>query len=443
MKKSDRYIYDSLYGEIYLPDFVWELFTVPELQRLREIRLCNINSLCLTGGANVNRFEHALGTCFLATVAAESWLFRYSVSESELKIFFTAALFHDVLNMPFGHTFEYIEESENYKPEADFVSLALGRKTDYTYVNSPMEPVFFGAHRKLYSVLRTSLKLSEENIVEIGDAIKGKGKFGPLISNSMDLDNIDNVYRLAYHIGLKVNKMTPILLAQNMRSERGELVIDEDKLHLIEDWHITRKNLYNLLLLNPEEFSGKCMLTEAIENVKMRGLRLKWFYTDYQMLVELSRSTSENENIIGRLMTGDLYGCIGIYSTKKIGLLSILGDTQERIKIEKSLSNGIRDLDNSHLNTADIAIHVIKDVNKTERPVQINIGNQEYRKVGGSLSRLLIGVFFKNKDLNMRNAQRGFFGLSKELNTAIYEYLVELLGDKELDILNLYGEVNR
>ena len=64
----NMYIYDALYGKIEFPSLVWKCMLTPEVQRLREVRLCNINSLCITGSANTNRFEHSVGTAFLATL---------------------------------------------------------------------------------------------------------------------------------------------------------------------------------------------------------------------------------------------------------------------------------------------------------------------------------------------------------------------------------------
>ena len=46
--RKGRYIFDALYGVMELPEFLWEVFLCPEFQRLREVRMCNINSLCLT-----------------------------------------------------------------------------------------------------------------------------------------------------------------------------------------------------------------------------------------------------------------------------------------------------------------------------------------------------------------------------------------------------------
>ena len=53
------YIYDCLYGKIEFDDIIYKCMLKPEMQRLREVRLGNINSLLLTGSANCNREEHS------------------------------------------------------------------------------------------------------------------------------------------------------------------------------------------------------------------------------------------------------------------------------------------------------------------------------------------------------------------------------------------------
>ena len=85
-----KYILDPLYGVIYFPDYIWEILHIPEMQRLRELRLCNINSLCFTGGANINRYEHSLGTCYLAILSLEE-NYKY-LPDKEKKLFVLAAL---------------------------------------------------------------------------------------------------------------------------------------------------------------------------------------------------------------------------------------------------------------------------------------------------------------------------------------------------------------
>ena len=65
------YIYDCLYGEMDFDKIVYQCMLTPEMQRLREVRLGNINSLFLTGSANINRFEHSVGTAYLAKINVE------------------------------------------------------------------------------------------------------------------------------------------------------------------------------------------------------------------------------------------------------------------------------------------------------------------------------------------------------------------------------------
>ena len=258
--KNKRYVYDSLYGVIYLEDeFIWDVVPSPELQRLREIRLCNINSLCLTGGANINRYEHAIGTCYLAQECLKSRPPLNPVTENEKKIFLLTALLHDVVGPPFGHSVQYyIGPKEKFDHEKAFLYAIAGKKGGvYEYKRTTVEDVFFGMPRRIPSLSR---EISSEDLEKIGENIAGKGKFGPLICSTMDLDNIDNVFRLAYHIGIVKSGDVPLKLAKSIWIENSRLVLRKDAIPLIEEWHKVRKKLYSILLLNPEEFSAKCMI---------------------------------------------------------------------------------------------------------------------------------------------------------------------------------------
>lgn len=283
--KNERYIYDALYGKIYLDPIIWEIFSMPELQRLREVRLCNINSLCLTGGANINRFEHAIGTLYLAQRCIEKIPL---VTKREKRNFLFAALLHDAANAAFGHSLEYILAQDDYNPEKGFKDALQGRnkKESFTYKNHAHEVYYFGLQRKLGTII------NDDDFEEVAKIVRGEGKFGALISGSIDLDNIDNIYRLSYHLGLIGKTDTPIKLAESMWTESEELVVNNLVKPLIEEWYKVRKNLYLLLLENPEEFSAKCMLTEAVELARIESLENKeaifsWNQTDMEILTAL------------------------------------------------------------------------------------------------------------------------------------------------------------
>lgn len=264
----------------------------PEVQRLREVRLCNINSLCITGSSNTNRFEHSVGTAYLAAINAESIAQKHlGLSKLKKEIFIIAALLHDVANGPFGHSYEYIMEKKGFIPEqgleavfTDVVSVG----TDAHKNSSPFETFFVGKLRTLNSIL------SDEQKIEISQIITGCHFLSKLISNSIDLDNIDNVFRMAYHMGLNFRKEAPRKLAESMFIQNGTVIFSKSAKTYLEEWYLVRKKVYKFLLLNPQEFAGKYMLTEAMDILfdcisqdKAHGQDIKWNYTDSQLMEEL------------------------------------------------------------------------------------------------------------------------------------------------------------
>jgi HD superfamily phosphohydrolase len=435
--KNKRYIYDPLYGVIYLPDFIWDIIPSPELQRLREVRLCNINSLCLTGGANINRYEHAIGTCYLARECLNSWPPLNPISEKETKNFLLAALLHDVVSAAFGHSIEYIESKDGFDHEKAFEYAVIGEKgTSYSYRSATLEPIFFGMYRELLS------KITVEDLRTIGEITSGKGRFGPLINSTIDLDNIDNVFRLAYHIGLVKSGEIPLKLARALYIENGKLKVKKDVIPLVEEWHKVRKILYLFLLLNPEEFSGKCMLTEAIELAKIKSSKpLTWYHVDYDVLEKLSKISSKSSIIISRLMKGDLYGCIGIFSTSKTDKYEIFSNAGRRRHLENELSKMIRAKLGSLFKSAMIALHPIIDINKTERRVTITTDENNLIQIGNSSHQLLIGVFFKNVDLNIYKILKIPHDILFKTGQEICIYLSNILEDSNIQEVELYDEI--
>lgn len=440
MKSTRRntYVFDPLYGPIYLPDFVWDIFTSPELQRLREVRLCNINSLCLVGGGNINRYEHAIGTFHLASECLKSRPPLNPMSEKEQKLLLLAALLHDIASSAFGHSVEYIESIHGFDHEQAFNYVALGKKGDnYSYKFSTLEPIFFGLPREL---LR---KIPVEDLELIGKIIAGKTRLGKLINSPIDLDNIDNVFRMAYHIGIVKSGEVPLKLAQSFYIQGDELILKKEAIPLVTEWYKIRKKLYLLLLLNPEEFSGKCMLTEAIEESKsnMKITPFTWHDVDFELLEKLKVTSSESANIISRLMKGDLYGCIAIFSTKKSDKYNVFRNTESKRALEERLSKIIRDNFKPALKSAMIAMHPILDLNKTQRQVSLKTDDGEVVRIGTPTNQLLIGVFFRNVDFSMHKINLMPLNLASKVRLTIREYLSKELDDPLITEKELYGEL--
>ena len=97
---------DPVHGDIFLSNELIELLDTREMQRLRGIKQLG-TAFFVYPGAVHTRFEHSLGTCFLAgellSILKE---FGASVSKREELTIKAAALLHDVGHIPFGHTIE-------------------------------------------------------------------------------------------------------------------------------------------------------------------------------------------------------------------------------------------------------------------------------------------------------------------------------------------------
>lgn len=287
------YIWDALYGKIEFTPLIYKCMFSPEVQRLREVRLCNINSLCITGSANTNRFEHSVGTAYLAKINIESAGQKHlKLRAKQKETFIVAALLHDVANGPFGHSYEYIMEKKGFVPEqglggvlSGVTSIGEGAHTN----TSPFETIFFGKMKELTSTLNSEQKN------EISMIVAGKHPLSKLISDTIDLDNIDNVFRMAYHMGINFRKEAPVRLAESMSIRDGRVLFDETVKSYLEEWYAIRQKVYKFLLLNPQEFAGKYMLTEAmdvffecISQQKAQGHDIKWNYTDYELMEQLN-----------------------------------------------------------------------------------------------------------------------------------------------------------
>jgi hypothetical protein len=139
-------------------------------------------------------------------------------------------------------------------------------------------------------------------------------------------------------------------------------------------------------------------------------------------------------------MRGDLYGSIGIFSTRETKIQQMLLDRAQRLLLEEKLSSVIRSGFSPRFKSAMIALHTIVDINKTERQVQIRRDDGKVISVGNRSERLLIGAFFKNAGLSMYDVSNLPEGTVSNVRRETMAVLSDALGDRELEEVTLYGE---
>lgn len=102
-----RKLRDAVHKDIYLSAEEVAAVDTPQVQRLRGIRQLGA-AYYVYPSAQHSRFEHCLGTCWMAKriVGQIESSGSFAFPETQKRAVFLASLVHDVTHIPFGHTFE-------------------------------------------------------------------------------------------------------------------------------------------------------------------------------------------------------------------------------------------------------------------------------------------------------------------------------------------------
>lgn len=381
---SARRSWDPLYGRVDLTDFEYGLLKLSEVQRLRYVRMCNINSLLVTGASEISRFEHTIGVLHLT----KHWCDINGIPASVARDIVAAAVLHDMQTGPFGHSMQYVLEDNEI--DSSFVHEDLSHGWRSTYHQLILAGASFAG--KPFSA-SSYLGSNWESVAQI---IRGEGRYGPLIAGTMDLDNIDNVVRLAFHVGITEDddRSIPLVLARQLTVEDGELVLPTAATATVERWQAIRRRLYELLLLDWAEFSAKAMLTRAIERAAQHQIigADSWVRTDAEFLEYLEKNAigdaQDVRDLVRRLRCADLYEPVLLAASPAVEAYAKLNSIQAKQELESILLNraGIRGV--------RVLTHFILDKAKTDRAVSFRSRENGVRKAIGRNSRqLLCGMF--------------------------------------------------
>lgn len=96
-----KFVRDSVHGDLQLDDFEVKLADTPEIQRLRRIKQLGFTYLVYPG-ANHTRFEHSIGTMYLASRLA----LNLELDDETHSLVRCSALIHDAGHGPFSHVSE-------------------------------------------------------------------------------------------------------------------------------------------------------------------------------------------------------------------------------------------------------------------------------------------------------------------------------------------------
>lgn len=376
----DFVYFDALYGSVRFVKPFASLIAAPVVQRLRHVRLSNIDSVAMPGIANISRYEHVLGVGHLAQNT--NWAKKLSRFD---QITLTAAgLLHDWGITAFGHL---VEEAFRYRGN-DFdherrLQDIIGSDDETVDVGGIGRQVLCGRQTGLRPWARAVVGDADADslLKAITETVLGRGRLGSLIAGSIDLDNIDNVYRVAFHMGLDIDRSVPLRLAKSISGicESGELVFPREARQNIDAWVRTRREVYERLMPAESDFALKLMILFAgIEALKANEVgTADWHLTDNEYIALLQQSSvTAVRDTVARWMTGELWNITPLYwiagNRPSFSALYAFSDMLGRLLKRPCLAYGIKD--------------------KRERRFVIHFEGDQREEIGVAPTSWLLGV---------------------------------------------------
>ena len=210
MDEKNKFIRDSVYGDISLNRFEVEVMDMPQFQRLRRIKQLGLISL-IYPGANHTRFEHCVGTMNLASKLAN----ELGLDEYETELVRISGLVHDIGHGPFSHVSEGV------------LSFPHEELTKYVVEKTSMHDLL-------------SEKFDTNQIIDI---INGKGHLGPIISGELDVDRMDYLLRDSHNTGVAYGIIDYERIISNLKLDDG-LVLDIKGVQAAEGALVSRYFMY-------------------------------------------------------------------------------------------------------------------------------------------------------------------------------------------------------
>ncbi|WEG13060.1 HD domain-containing protein [Pullulanibacillus sp. KACC 23026] len=265
--KEEKVFKDPVHRYIHVRDtLIWDLIGTKEFQRLRRVRQLGTTFLTFHG-AEHSRFSHSLGVYEITRRIADVFQGRPHWDNSERLLALSAALLHDVGHGPFSHSFEKVFDTDH---EAFTRAVILGD----TEVNQILKRVSLDFPAKVADV--------------IGKTYQNKLVVS-LISSQIDADRMDYLLRDAYFTGVSYGHFDLERILRVMRPKEDQVVIKQSGMHAVEDYIMSRYQMYWQVYFHPVTRSAEVILSRILHRAKALDHEGFVFQETPQLLIPLFR----------------------------------------------------------------------------------------------------------------------------------------------------------
>lgn len=254
------FIRDSIHGDLHLTDFELKILDTVEMQRLRRIKQLGFTNLVYPG-ANHTRFEHSIGTLFLANKVGNT----LELDKEVVELLRICGLLHDIGHSPFSHVSE-----RALKHKHEYVTKEIISDSSITDI---VEQQF-------------DVKLIES-------IIDGKTKYGKIISGDLDVDRMDYLARDSYYTGVAYGVIDTERLIYSLTYDNGDLVLSPKGVQAAESALLARYFMYPTVYQHHTTRIVNSMfrvsLSRLLEDKVLEENELR--YLDDGDLINISRNT--------------------------------------------------------------------------------------------------------------------------------------------------------
>lgn len=243
---EEKVFKDPIHKYVHVKDqLIWDLIKTKEFQRLRRIK--QLGTLYLAfHTAEHSRFGHSLGVYeIVRRMIDESFVGREAWNNKDRPLALCAALLHDLGHGPFSHSFEKIFNTDH---EAFTQEIITGN----TEVNEVLS------------------KVSETFPQEVADVINKTHKNKlviSMISSQIDADRMDYLQRDAYFTGVSYGTFDMERILRLMRPSKDEVLIKESGMHAVENFIMSRYQMYWQIYFHPVSRGGEVLLNNCLKRV--------------------------------------------------------------------------------------------------------------------------------------------------------------------------------
>lgn len=272
---EEKVFRDPIHGYVHVRDqIIMDLIETKEFQRLRRIKQLGTTSITFHG-AEHSRFNHSLGVYELTRrIVDEIFSGRTDWDDSERLLSLCAGLLHDLGHGPYSHSFEKVFDLNH---EEFSRKIILGE----TEVNAVLSRVDVDFPKKVASVIEKTY---------INPLVVS------LISSQIDADRMDYLLRDAHYTGVSYGKFDIERILRVVRPSKKGMVVKISGMHVVEDYIMSRYQMYRQIYFHPVSNSAEVLLTKIFLRVKVlfeAGYNFKLEPTHFESIFKKKVSVEE------------------------------------------------------------------------------------------------------------------------------------------------------